>query len=195
MNKPRISILIPAAGGSQRLGRAKQLVSHQGRTLIRRAVDIAESLAPLEIIVVTGSSAEAVSKEIKQTAAECIHNPDWSNGMGCSIAIGAQAINPASQGLMVLLCDQWRVQKTDLQSMLDLWLDDPSRIVCAEYGGHIGPPVIFPGSCFAAINDLQGSRGAQSVLEANPKLVRRVAMDNAAFDLDTPAQLDELGIE
>ena len=59
MSYPELSILIPAAGASQRLGQAKQLVRYKTGTLIQNTVDTANSIAPREIIVVTGANARA----------------------------------------------------------------------------------------------------------------------------------------
>ena len=43
---PQLSIIIPAAGASERLGQPKQLVKYRGKALIRRAIENAETLAP-----------------------------------------------------------------------------------------------------------------------------------------------------
>lgn len=194
MNKqpPRLSIIIPAAGASQRLGQAKQLVKYKNRTLIQRAVKNAEALQPHEIIVVTGADAEAVQAAVQGTSARCVHNPEWSNGMGGSIATGAQAVDGEPEGLMILLCDQWRIQANDLRLLLKSWQADTGRIICAQTEGRCGPPVIFPSSCRSELGHLKGDHGAHSVLKAHPQMLSPVRLENAASDLDTPAQLKQL---
>ncbi len=192
MNLGSLSILIPAAGASQRLGQPKQTVLYKGKPLIQRAIETAESLTPGEIIVVTGANADSVKRVVQKTSAHCVHNPDWSDGMGGSIAAGASAADKDSSGLMILLCDQWGIQAQDLQLLARTWLSDTERIVCAETEGRFGPPVIFPSSCFAALNGLTGDHGARSILAAYPHLLSAVPMKNAASDLDTPAQFKAL---
>ena len=192
MSRTSLSILIPAAGASQRLGRPKQLVMYQGKSLIQRAIENAESLTPREIIVVTGAGADEVKKAVQKTSAHCVHNPAWAGGMGGSIAAGASTIDKDANGLMILLCDQWSIRAQDLQLLAQVWLADTGRIVCAEAEGRFGPPVIFPASCFAALCGLQGDQGARSILDAHPGLLNSVPMKNAASDLDTPAQLAAL---
>jgi len=97
MTNPALSILIPAAGASRRLGLPKQLVSYHGETLIERAVRHAVSLAPLETIVVTGANQEPVAAAIevyqKTESIRTVHNPTWADGMGVSIAVGARAVH------------------------------------------------------------------------------------------------------
>ena len=192
MNHPVFSILIPAAGASERLGQVKQLVQYQGKSLLQNAVDTAHSITPREIIVVTGANAKAVTDTLQQPVVRWIHNPHWSAGMGGSIALGAAAINPESTGLMIFLCDQWRIQAQDLQALVATWRSGPQRIVVAEAQGHYMPPVIFPASCFEQLRKLEGNRGARSLLEAHPDLITAVPLENAGFDLDTQSQLDEL---
>ncbi len=192
MKYPSLSALIPAAGASKRLGQAKQLVKYKGQPLLQKAVEVADSLSPLEIIVVTGSQATAIENTIQDTLVKWVHNPQWSAGMGGSIAMGATAINPESTGLMILLSDQWRIQTQDLQELAQTWQSDPSRIVVAEAEGHYMPPVIFPSVCFEQLQALQGHEGARGLFKSYPEQLTAVPIPNATFDLDTQSQLDEL---
>ena len=192
MSHPELSILIPAAGASERLGQAKQLVKHKGTSLLQNAVNTSSSLDPREIIVVTGANAEAVKNAVLQPPVNWIHNPNWSNGMGGSIALGATAISPESTGLMILLCDQWKIQVSDLQLLAETWQSDPERIICASAEGVNMPPVIFPASYFNQLTKLEGSQGARSLLVNHPESLTAVPIKNAAIDLDTQSQLGKL---
>ena len=194
MSHPSFSVLIPAAGASRRLGQVKQLVEYRGRTLLQSAIKVAYSVAPLEIIVVTGAHAQAIKDSDQQAPVRWVHNPHWSDGMGGSIALGANAISRDAIGLMILLCDQYRVDSNDLQQLVRTWQSVPDRIVAASSGGRLMPPVILPSSCFDSLRSLQGDQGARSVLAAHPELLTPVPMKNAAFDLDTPTQLEILRI-
>lgn len=192
MNAPSLGVLIPAAGASTRLGQAKQLLKYRGKSLLQNAVHAADSIDPEEIIVVTGANAEAVQAAVQHPAIRWIHNPWWSSGMGHSMALGAAATNPSSTGLMILLCDQWRIQPKDLQTLLQIWRANPQRIVAAEVAGVCMPPVIFPASCFEQLQNLTGDAGARSIIDAHPELVTPIPMKNAAFDLDTREQLEAM---
>jgi len=192
MSFPSLSVLIPAAGASKRLGRAKQLVKHRGTTLIQNAVNTAFSLDPGEIIVITGANAEAVKNAVLQPPVNWVHNPNWSSGMGGSIALGATAVSPESTGLMILLCDQWKIQVSDLQLLAESWQSNPERIVCASAEGINMPPVIFPLSCFNELKELRGDKGARTIIGNNSHLLDSIEIGNAVIDLDTQAQLKNL---
>ncbi len=192
MSYPELSVLIPAAGASQRLGEAKQLVRYKSGTLIQRIIDTAHAIDPREIIVVTGANARAVKDQVPASPVKWVHNPKWSNGMGGSIAAGAEMINPASSAVMILLCDQWRLVASDLRLMADTWQRKPDRIICARADGLNMPPVIFPGSFFSRLCALEGERGARDLLKEHPGLLLTVNIENASFDLDTQSQLNQL---
>lgn len=191
MSHPRLSILIPAAGASKRLGQAKQLVQYKSGTLIQNAVNIAQSVEPLETIVVTGANAEAVKNTVQPSTVRWVHNPHWPAGMGSSIAAGIASINPGSSGVMILLSDQWRLGTSDLQAMVKTWQTNPERIVVARAGGQNMPPVIFPSIFFKQLGKLEGDRGGRTLIMEHPGLVTPVEIENAAYDLDTPEHLDE----
>jgi len=190
--RPSLSVIILAAGASRRLGQPKQLVQYKGQTLIQRAIQSAESLSPHEIIVITGADAQAVETEVEKTSARSLYNPDWSKGMGTSIAKGAQSVDKKSLGLMILLCDQWRILPEDLQSLVEKWCSHPGRIVCSATEDRCGPPVIFPASCLKELSALTGNHGAHSILDIHQDSVTRITLQNAASDLDIPSQLKEL---
>jgi len=195
LSYPTLSILIPAAGSSERLGQVKQLVEYHGVPLIKNMVNVASSIGPAEIIVVTGAYARVVTDAVPHPAIRWVHNEQWSDGMGASIAKGAATISPTSTGVMILLCDLWRIQDRDLRKLAETWQSAPSQIVCSQVEGVSMPPVIFPASCFTQLRSLKGRQGARGLIHANNEILTAVEIRNAAFDLDTEAQLKDLGSE
>ncbi|HEY5775053.1 MAG TPA: nucleotidyltransferase family protein [Xanthomonadales bacterium] len=192
MSYPELSILIPAAGASKRLGQAKQLVRYKNGTLLQNAINSASSIGPREIIVVTGAGVTSVQDAVQQAGIHWVHNHYWSDGMGSSIAVGASAISPGSSGVMILLCDQWRIEAQDIQLLADTWRSRMERIVCARAEGQNMPPVIFPASLFRRLRTLNGETGARKILKELSEKVTPIPLINAAFDLDTQADLNQL---
>ena len=193
MNNSSLSVLIPAAGASTRLGRAKQLAKKDGVPLIQHMVNLCSSIAPREVVVVTGANAAAIRSAVAHPLLRIVDHPDWSSGIGGSISAGVRAVDPGSTGVMIVLCDQWRLEGGDLRVLAESWRQQPDRIVCADAGGVSMPPVIFPASYLEQLRNLKGDVGARSLLRSNRDLVLPVPMENAAFDLDTPDQLDYFG--
>ena len=192
MNRSKLSVLIPAAGASTRLGQVKQLVLFKRDSLISNAVNTAYSVAPREIIVVTGAHSKVVRNAVQHPSVRWINNPLWSTGLGGSVAVGSAAISPESTGLMILLCDQWCINTQDIEKLVNTWQSAPERIVVAQANGRYMPPVIFPSIFFTDLQELKGDQGARSLFKTHLDLISAVPMKNAAFDLDTPAHLELL---
>lgn len=194
MNPLQLSILIPAAGGSRRLGQPKQLLRFGGGTLIQTAINNADSCSPAEIIVITGAHADEVRNAARDSPVHWVHNPEWPDGLAGSIALGAANIHPDSAGLLILLCDQWRIQTPDLLALVSAWHADPDSIIASQACDRHMPPVIFPSGLFKQLQTLKGDQGARSLLKAHPDWVTAVPLENAGYDLDTQDHLDLLKI-
>ena len=192
MSKPQLSILIPAAGASKRLGQTQQLVRYKSVSLIQNALNIASTIDPYEVIIVTGHNASAVKKAVDHTPVRWVHNSNWSAGMGSSIAAGAAVVGHASSAVMILLCDQWRLHASDLHLMAETWQSNPERIICARANNKNMPPVIFPIFFLGQLQALKGENGARDILGGNHKLLIPVPLKNSVFDLDTTAGLSRL---
>jgi molybdenum cofactor cytidylyltransferase len=188
---PELSLagLLPAAGDAGRLGRPKQLVRLGEESLVRKAAGLLlQRAAP--VIVVTGAAAPEVSAELAGMAVTMAHNPAWRNGLGGSIAVAMKAVPGNADGVLVLLCDQWRIGRDDLEILDQAWRADPSRIVAASWEGQAGAPAIFPRRLFGELRVLEGRRGAQGLIARHRGV--RVTLPNAAQDLDTREDLEEL---
>jgi len=185
-------VLIPAAGASKRLGQPKQLLDYGGKPLLGHIIDVLASITPSEIIVVTGADSQAIRDAVQNPAVHWVHNPHWMTGLGSSIAQGAGVVSPESDGLMIQLCDQYRVTADDLRRLLETWQSNPDHIIAAEADGRCMPPLILPSDIFPELTDLAGQTGARGLLKAYPERVVPVPMEHASHDLDTPAQLKAL---
>src|SRR5690349_1004766 len=99
--------VILAAGGSQRMGRAKQLLQVGGGSLVRRAAEAALAAGCAPVAVVLGAQAEDVEAALRGCGAETVRNDDWERGIGTSIRAGiahitAKPRQPAT--VIIMLC-------------------------------------------------------------------------------------------
>jgi molybdenum cofactor cytidylyltransferase len=177
-----IPAVILAAGASRRLGRPKQLVLHQGETLLRRAVAAAAPCAP--VLVVTGCGAEAVTAALEGLAVQVVFNPDWEEGMASSIRAGVQALPAGAEGALFLVCDQPAVDAALVGRLLAAWHGAP--VACA-YGGVRGIPVLLPARVFPQLLALKGDQGAQALLGGED--VVEVHFPLGIWDVDLPGDL------
>ena len=193
---PRIAGLLLAAGPSSRLGQAKQLVKVGEESLVRRATRLLLAQQPASVTVVVGCEAAAISREIQDLPVTIINNPEWAQGMGASISCGARRIPDSFDGILLMACDQWRLEEADLAQLIAAWASDISAISVASWkeGKAVvsGPPVIFPRSLKQDLISVNKNRGARQVIDRNIDIVHYAEMENAACDLDRPEDLEEL---
>lgn len=190
----RLAVVLVAAGPSTRLGQPKQLVKIGGESLVRRVARLLLELEPSSVTVVSGCESEEIEAEISGVPVDVVYNRYWEEGMGGSITCGVRQVADDVDGILVMVCDQWRLEIDDLTRLIDSWKADISAIVVANWHeGEAfvsGPPVIFPGTLIPELKFMTRSRGARQVIDRHMDIVEFVTMENAAFDLDRPADLE-----
>ncbi|MEE8495956.1 MAG: nucleotidyltransferase family protein [Xanthomonadales bacterium] len=190
----KLGIVLLAAGGSSRMGRPKQLLQIEGEALVTRVSRRLVELESDSVMVVTGSAAQAVNDQLSGLPIQIVHNPRWEEGMASSLAAGVKNLPAEIEGALIVLCDQWQVGLADLQKLVQAWNTDISRIAAACWQDEgqqvIGPPAIFPRALFGELFALNGDRGARAVIEKHRERTFFVAMKNARFDLDEPADTE-----
>lgn len=192
MNSKPLFAVVLAAGTSSRFGALKQLACYEGMHLVCRAVRLAENVCQEHSVLVTGHHWQEVHKACEPLRGFLINNDAFEAGMAGSIACGVRTIAETAGAVFLLLADQPLISAEYLQQMINEWDESAETIVCSEFGGACGPPVIFPAKYFTELVRLKGDQGARFLLEAHAEYVVRLPCENAAIDIDVPTDLAEL---
>ena len=192
MQRPPVYAIVLAAGSSRRFGSTKQLADYRGDTLVARACRIAESILDGRTVLVGGADFQAVAESAGLTSGFFVYNERYAEGMATSIAAGVRAVADVAAGVMVLLADQPLVTAGHLESLLRRFEAAPDNIIATGFSGTEGPPVIFPSVLLAELAGLEGDQGARPVLEKHAERLETVVFDQAAADVDRPADLAKL---
>lgn len=177
--------ILLAAGASARLGRPKQLLELDGEALVRRAARLGLEAGFAPMVVVVGSSAEAVQSALEGLPVQCVVNAEWQEGMAASIRAGLGAVPAGSSGVLLLACDQPALARGILEAFRAIHQRWPARTLAAAYGGGLGIPALFPRSRFAGLLGLRGDRGAKALLGE----AETIPFPGGEFDFDTPEDL------
>jgi molybdenum cofactor cytidylyltransferase len=188
-------IVILAAGGSRRFGRAKLLVRQGPITLLERSVRLGQAVAGPRCIVVLGARASRLAAALPFPTPVVVVNRRWREGMSTSLAAGLARLPRSARGALVLLADQYALTPQHLERLVARWRRNPGAIVAAQANGILGPPVLLPRSSFGAARRLRGDAGARSLLRSGHHAVRAVPLPLAAEDLDEPADLGRVQTE
>jgi molybdenum cofactor cytidylyltransferase len=193
VDKPPLAGVLLAAGSSTRLGQPKQLIAFNGVPLVVHAAKQALDQCDAGLIIVTGACHEAVVEVLNDLPVRAIYNPNWREGMASSIRTGVTGIAQDAGAILLMVCDQAMIDRTDIAGLVSAWKLEAHQIAAAGYAGSHGVPAIFPDRFRAGLLKLHGDRGAKSIIDAAAN-VSVVDMPNAEFDLDTVDQLENLKI-
>lgn len=184
----RIGCAVLAAGRSQRLGRPKQLVSLAGVPLVRRIAEVVLASDFSAAAVVVGCHAPEVEAALGELPLTLLPNPEWEEGMAASIRAAARwAEQQALTGLVLVTCDQWRLDAAHLLR-LKAALTDGRSLAASKYGRAFGVPAAFGSGWYPRLAGLRGEHGAGPLL-AGAAWAQRIDWPAGADDLDTETDL------
>jgi CTP:molybdopterin cytidylyltransferase MocA len=186
----RVAGLLLAAGGSKRLGRPKQLVELDGKSLIVRAAEALIGAGCSPVVVVLGSEVEGSTAALAGLDLEIVINDEWESGMSSSIRAGMRSI-PDADAMLISLVDHPLVSSEDLRKLLAAFKEPGATIVASGYSGVSGVPALFSSVLFDVLKKLDGDKGARSVIQDSPDVVT-IELPNAAVDIDAASDLERL---
>jgi molybdenum cofactor cytidylyltransferase len=190
--KKSLHAIVLAAGASRRFGSPKQLVRFEGQLLVQRAIAAATELAGPAVSVVLGAHAAEIVSNLPPGSAGILINRGWQEGIASSIRLAVSRLPGACDGALIMLADQPLVAGSGLTRLAATWRRQPRRIIASRYGSVTGVPAIFPRWCFGDLASLRGDEGARVLLSRFGDHVVRLAMPEAAVDIDYPEDLLEL---
>jgi molybdenum cofactor cytidylyltransferase len=185
--------IVLAAGGSARFGQAKQLLSFQGESLVRRAVRAAADAGCVGVTVVVGEF--RIAMELRETPGVLVENSAWARGLGTSIRCGVDHLltsRPELDAVIVLACDQPFVDGKIITSLIAQWENSGKPIVASSYAGTLGIPALFDRACFESLLALPDNSGAKALIESRSAEVAQVEFEQGAIDIDTPSDFEGL---
>jgi molybdenum cofactor cytidylyltransferase len=184
---PSVSILLLAAGASERFGKPKQLLLFGGCSLLRRTAEMASSSRARSVLVVLGYQMERMRKELVGLPVEVIVNRQWKEGMASSIRAGVQKLPPSTEAVLITVCDQPLISVEILNTIMSVYESDGKRLVASEYGGTLGVPALFHSEFYPHLLRLQGDKGAREIIYLHRSRAARVPFPGGAIDIDKPA--------
>ena len=182
----RVAGILLAAGSGSRLGQPKALVELGGETLAQRGVALLQDGGADPVILVTG----AVPVTIPQALA--VHNPDWSTGMGSSLATGLRALAETDAvAAVVALADQPLVGAEAVRRLIAAYRDG-APVAVAAYDGEPRNPVLIAREYWPVVLTMAtGDSGARPFLRAYAEIVTQVECGDTGSpdDIDTAEDL------
>lgn len=187
-NKSNVGVILLAAGDSSRLGAPKQLLLHDGKTLLQNSIQAANASNGHPSVIVLGANADAIKKECYGLDTSIVVNAHWHEGMASSIRCGIKTlveVSPSAEGAILMVCDQPYVSASLLNNLIDVFQNSSHPIVTCSYAGIFGPPALFPKRIFPELLQLKGDVGAKNILNKHSKEVEVILFPEGNLDIDT----------
>ena len=177
------------------MGRPKQLLAWQGKTLLQHSLESLLGSGADEIILVLGHEADRIRESLPALPIKIVINPDYKQGMASSLRQGLLAMDPASEAFLVLLADQPGIGPEIINTLIRAFRQaDPERgIVRPVYRGRPGHPVLIGVQYLKEALQLQGDVGARRILMNHPEDILEIEVEEDAvlMDIDTPEEYRE----
>lgn len=186
-----------AAGESKRMEGIKQLLPWKDSNLLLETIKTVKKSNANSIHVVLGAHAELIKKECKLSEKDVTIsvNPNWSNGLGSSIAFVVENLinnNSKPDGILICLADQPLLSSKYLNLLIQSFEDNPSKIITTNYKNKAGVPALFPKSLYPKLVVLNGDQGAKKLLTTNLNNIVLLDAGNQIFDVDTKHEYEKL---
>ena len=183
--EPFVTGLVLGAGGSQRLGRPKQLLPYGDGTLLSHVAATARTCGFDQTIVALGGAADAVRAGTDLAGAEVVVNDAYGEGCSSSIAAALAVVDARCDVLVLMLGDQPGVTEETVRALLAGRSETP--LALCRYDDGDGHPIAFARSAFGELADLHGDKGVWRLLDRHASEVRRVPIaGRVPRDVDTP---------
>jgi len=178
------------------MGRQKLLLPFRGKPLLAWTLDLVEGLPVERRLIVLGSHADTILKEIFCLPSpgsvthhaspfarhgviwEVLLNAGWEEGMGSSLRLAAQHVEG---GTLVFLGDMPLVPREAALAVLSRAGDRP---VAPSYRGRRGFPIYFPPGLWPQLLKLRGDIGARDLVKKDCDLIP-IDDHGVILDIDT----------
>lgn len=188
-------MIILAAGASVRMGKPKQLLTYQQKTLIQHAIDTALATDAEQVILVLGANADDIVASTNTAGVELMVNAHWKEGMASSVRLGVSTLQqnyPDVESALIMLCDQPFVTSDLLKELQTAKEQSGKKIAASFYKNTAGVPVFFDKSLFPELLKLQGQEGAKKLLALYEDEVVTVPFPEGETDIDTAEDYEQL---
>ena len=189
-------VIILAAGGSTRMGRAKLLLPWGETTVLGHLLRLWTELGARQTGVVCAADASAIREELARLRfpdEQRIVNPAPERGMFGSIRCAAAwpGWNLELTHWVITLGDQPHLQRETLRRLLDFGRANPDRVCQPLRGGRRRHPVLLPRREFAELKTTSAADLKQFLAERETQPAGFESADAGLdFDMDTPADYE-----
>jgi len=199
MSAPRLFAVVPAAGHSRRMGRAKLLLPLGDLTVIATLLATLQRPEIAQIVVVVRRDDEPLRSAVAACGAfvltPAIDPPDMRDSVEHALTHLRNEFHPAdTDGWLLCPADHPLLDARVLDQLLARWQQEDCRILAPIHNGRRGHPTLFCWDLADEVASIPHDEGLNRLMKAHAHEVVELSVDNESIltDLDTPADYDRL---
>jgi molybdenum cofactor cytidylyltransferase len=186
--------VLPAAGASSRMGRAKLLLPFRGSTLVGAVTASLRQAGVNPLVLVTAPDDEELRLWAAAAGLLAAVNPQPARGMLSSILAGIAALGGAAalaargEVLLVTPADLPLLRSATVTLLLDRRAATDAPLAVPVYQGRRGHPLVIASRLIPEIPTLDPAEGLRQLRERHAAAALEVEVDDpgTVFDVDTP---------
>jgi molybdenum cofactor cytidylyltransferase len=190
-----VAAIVPAAGGSGRMGTLKPMLDVRGKSMLLGVVQALLDGGVASVVVVANRELLGRLDTVPQHVSLAVNDKPQTE-MIDSIRMGLDACDKtdAMGGYLVCPCDAAGLTAADVRRCIDALSETPDRIVIATHAGRRGHPMIFPASLAGAVRSTECDTGLNRLARNRPQHVREVPCDSPGVvaNVNTKAEYERL---
>ena len=198
-----ISIIVLAAGASQRMGTPKPLVKFDAETCLSLVLKAClQSLAD-EVVLVIGAQAEAVRAEAVASVArapakafDIVLNERYERGQTSSLKTGLEGSSPRSDAFVIFPVDHPLVTAVEIDALVHRFAAHPRgrTIFIASHAGVRGHPALCSASHRAAMLGLEDDEPLHNYIRLHEGETEQVPVETPGVvsGMNTPEEYKHL---
>ena len=187
----KIGCVVLAAGLSSRFGGNKLLADYGDRNL----ADLALKAVPVNMLekVVVVTRYPEIRKQAEDIGFLVVWNEDPERGISWTVRLGLEKMDEMD-AVLFMVCDQPKLTRKSVAMVVDSYIKNPGRIVCASSSAFRGNPCVFPSKYYKELRELTGDSGGSAVIRQHKDALLLVKLTDAAElkDVDRVSDLDML---
>jgi molybdenum cofactor cytidylyltransferase len=192
-SNPRVGAVVLAAGSSNRMGEAKQLLPLASGTVLGRTLENLLDANVDEIVLVLGSSAETIRQRIADSPMKNLRilvNPEYGHGMATSLRTGLAVLDKKIDAALIVLADQPFIRAETFDRIIDQYRKSDAQIVIPMFQGVRGNPVLLDRCVFHEVMALQGDIGCRAIFGNHLDGIVKAEVDDIGILLDIDSKDD-----
>ena len=171
------------------MGDLKALLAWQGRPLIAHQIDELLAGGVGEVVVVLGHQADRLAGALpNHPLVRTVLNENYRSGRSSSILAGLGAVDPGSDGVLILGVDQ-PTDRGIIRSLIAAHAAHGAPLSVPTWQGKRGHPPLFSRALFPEIAQIdEATSGLKRVVRAHEAEIQRVPIESplVALNLNRP---------